>query len=313
MKGRPVDLDLRTLATFVKVSELRSFGRAAQALGITQSGVSNAIKRLEAQLGTALLLRTTRSVSLTVDGEAFFHRCRQVLADLADARQVLTGARTQPTGILRVSLPVSFGRLKIVPLLGAFQARYPRVELAVGITDRFVDLVGEGVDVAIRFGALEDSSLIARPLLKARRRIVAAPAYLARHGRPAVPADLERHNCLPLTYHETGRRRRWTLGPAAGQATFTPRGSMAFNDGQALYTAVKAGFGVGQMHGYFVDEDIAAGSLVALLDAFEPEPDGVSIVYPQSRHLSPKVRVFVDFVLGAFKRSSSAPAALRAG
>lgn len=294
-----MDLDLKTLGIFVEVAERKSFVRAAEALGITQAGVSNAIKRLEAQVDTALLVRTTRSVNLTVDGEAFFHRCRQVLADLNDARLVLCRAGRQPTGTLRLSLPVSFGRNRVVPLLGQFQARYPQVDLAVSITDRYVNLVDEGMDVAIRFGPLEDSSLIARPLLQVRRRVVGAPAYFARHGVPESPNDLSRHNCLALTYHETGRSRVWTFQEAGEPRAFQPRGSLTFNDGLALHTAALAGFGLGQIHDYHVKGEIAAGRLMPVLDAWEPTADVISIVYPQSRHLSPRVRAFVDFMVEA--------------
>jgi DNA-binding transcriptional LysR family regulator len=187
--------DLRTLAIFVKVSERRSFVRAAADLGITQSGVSNAISRLEDQLGVRLLARTTRRVSLTEDGAAFYERCRQVLADLEEAELVLKEVRLRPVGRLRIDMPVSFGRLKVVPLLGAFQAQYPDIKLALSFTDRYVDLIEEGIDVSVRFGELQDSTLIARRLTQAQFRVVAAPSYFAKHGRPRKPEDLAAHNC----------------------------------------------------------------------------------------------------------------------
>ncbi len=301
MNGIGMDLDLRTLIIFVKVSELRSFVRTAEALDITQAGVSNAIKRLETQLGTALLARTTRSVNLTVDGEAFFHRCKQVIADLEDARQVLTRARRQPTGTLRISLPVSFGRLQVVPLLGQFQAKYPSVNVTISITDRYVNLVDEGVDIAVRFGALEDSSLIARPLTNVHRHVVGTPAYFAKHGKPKTLAELAQHNCLPLTFHESGRARPWKFQQDGEVLALTPKGSMNFNDGYALYIAVKAGIGLGQIHDYYVEADISAGLLIPVLEAFEPEADAFSIVYPKARHLSPRVRAFVDFLVAAYQ------------
>src|SRR5712675_263215 len=171
-------MDLRTLTIFVKVGERRSFVRAAAELGMGQSGVSNAINRLEDELGVQLLARTTRSV---------------ILADLSEAQQVLGRARSQPTGRLRIDLPSSFGRLKIVPLLGAFRAAYPALKLAVTLTDRYIDLVEEAVDVTIRIGALQDSSLIARRLTQSQFRTVGAPGYFARHGRPRKPEDLIDH------------------------------------------------------------------------------------------------------------------------
>src|SRR5262245_45183072 len=180
-------MDLKTLTIFVKVGERRSFVRAAAELGMGQSGVSNAINRLEDELGVQLLARTTRSVSLTEDGAAFLQRCRQILADLGEAQQVLGQARLQPTGRLRIDLPSSFGRLKIVPLLGPFCAAHPALKLTVTLTDRYIDLVEEAVDVAIRFGALQDSTLVARRLTQSRFRTVGSPGYLARRGRPRRP------------------------------------------------------------------------------------------------------------------------------
>src|SRR5262249_18092994 len=190
--------DLRTLAIFVKVAERRSFVGAATDLGITQSGVSNAINRLENQLGVRLLARTTRRVSLTEDGAAFFERCRQVLADLEEPEPLLTEARLKPAGRLRVDMPVAFGRLKVVPLLADFHAQHPEVSLALSFTDRYVDLVEEGIDVSVRFGALQDSNLIARRLTQAQFRVVGAPSYFATRRRPRRPEDLAAHNCLAL-------------------------------------------------------------------------------------------------------------------
>jgi len=294
-----MDLDLRTLAIFVKVAERQSFARAAEALDMTPSGVSNAIKRLEGQLDTSLLARTTRSVHLTVDGEAFYHRCRQVLADLDEATQVLTRARRQPSGTLRVSLPVSFGRVKVVPLLSTFQSRFPKIDLAISTTDRYVHLVDEGIDVAVRFGPLDDSSLIARPLAPARRRVVATPAYLGRNPRPTALSELARHNCITLSHHETGRVRPWIFSEAGSPCRIVPAGSLTFNDGTALHAAVLSGIGLAQIHDYIVEDDLAAGRLVSVLDDVAPAPDPIAILYPQSRHLSPRVRAFVTFLAAA--------------
>jgi LysR family transcriptional regulator for bpeEF and oprC len=293
--------DLRTLAIFVKVGERRSFVRAAEELGMSQSGVSNAISRLEDQLGVRLLARTTRNVNLTEDGTAFFERCRQILTDLDEAELVLTRARLKPVGRLRIDLPVSFGRLKVVPLLGAFRDRYPEVQLAASFTDRYVDLVEEGVDVAIRFGPLQDSSLIARRLTQTQFRIVGAPSYFAKHGRPRTPEDLDQRNCLAFTVRETRLSRDWRFRRGGTEFTVTPKGDMSFSDGAALHAAVLAGYGIAQKHGYYIDEAIAAGNLEPVLEKFKPSPDQISLVYPQSRHLSPKVRAFIDFMISRFR------------
>ncbi len=293
--------DLRTLAIFVKVSERRSFVRAATDLGITQSGVSNAISRLEDQLGVRLLARTTRRVSLTEDGAAFFERCRQVLAELEEAELVLKEARLKPVGRLRIDMPVSFGRLKVVPLLGAFQAQYPDIQLALSFTDRYVDLIEEGIDVSVRFGELQDSTLIARRLTQTQFRIVGAPSYFTTHGRPRKPEDLAAHNCLALTLRDTRLARDWRLGRYGVESTVTPKGNMSFSDGAALCDASRAGFGLAQLHGYYIDNALKTGELELVLERFRPKMDPISLVYPQTRHLSPKVRAFIDFMVSRFR------------
>jgi DNA-binding transcriptional LysR family regulator len=293
-------MDLRTLGIFVKVGERRSFVRAAAELGMGQSGVSNAINRLEDELGVQLLARTTRSVNLTEDGAAFLQRCRQILADLDEAQQVLGHARLQPTGRLRIDLPSSFGRLKIVPLLGAFRAAYPALTLAVTLTDRYIDLIEEAVDVTIRVGALQDSSLIARRLTQSQFRTVGSPAYFARHGRPRRPEDLANHNCLNFLTRDSGVVREWRFRRDGEEFTLTPKGDMSFSDGGALSIAVGGGYGLAQIQDYYADHAIAAGELEPVLAKFNPSTNPISLVYPQTRHLSPKVRAFVDFMIARF-------------
>jgi LysR family transcriptional regulator for bpeEF and oprC len=293
--------DLRALAIFVKVSERRSFVRAAIDLGITQSGVSNAISRLEDQLGVRLLARTTRRVSLTEDGAAFFERCRHVLAELEEAEMILKEARLKPTGRLRVDMPVSFGRLKVVPLLGAFQAQYPDIKLALRFVDRYVDLIEEGIDVSVRFGELQDSTLIARRLTQAQFRVVGSPSYFKKHGRPKTLEDLAMHNCMALTLRDTRLARDWRFSRDGVETAVTPRGSMSFTDGAALCEAALAGFGLAQLHGYYIDSALNADGLEPVLEKFKPKRDPIALVYPQTRHLSPKVRAFIDFMVARFK------------
>lgn len=297
--------DLRTLAIFVKVAERKSFVRAATDLGITQSGVSNAIKRLEEQTGTRLLARTTRRVGLTDDGAAFFERCRQALAEIEEAELVLKEARLRPSGTLRVDASVAFGRLKIVPLLGPFQKAYPDIRLNLAFTDRYIDLVEEGIDISVRLGVLQDSSLIARRLTSVRFRLVATPDYFARHGRPKSLADLPAHNCLAFTSRDTRLTRVWRFAGDEQETTFTPRGDMSFTDGGALCEATCAGYGLAQMHDYYLDAEIARGRLVPVLDKLRPKPDPVWLVYPPTRHLTPKVRAFVDFMTAQFRERPS--------
>jgi DNA-binding transcriptional LysR family regulator len=283
------------------VAERRSFVRAAADLGITQSGVSNAISRLEDQLGVRLLARTTRRVSLTDDGAAFFERCRQSLAELEEAELVLKETRLKPTGRLRVDMPVSFGRLKVVPLLGPFQAQYPDLKLVISFTDRYVDLVEEGIDVSVRFGVLQDSSLMARRLTQTQFRVVGAPGYLAKHGRPRTPDDLAGHNCLAFTLRDTRLARDWRFARDGMESTLAPQGNMSFSDGAALCDAACAGYGLAQIHGYYIDNAVTAGKLEPVLEKFRPAIDPIWLVYPQTRHLSPKVRAFIDFMTARFR------------
>ncbi len=299
--------DLRALSIFVRVAERRSFVRAAADLGMTQSGVSNAIARLEDQLGVRLLARTTRRVNLTEDGAAFVERCRQILSDLEEAELTLKEARLKPTGVLRLDMPVAFGRLKVAPLLGAFQRQYPEVNLTISFTDRHVDLIDEGVDVAVRFDPLEDSSLIARRLTEARVRVVGSPAYFARHGRPKTPEDLSRHNCIAYMYRETRLARPWRFSQGGVESTRMPAGTMSFTDGTVIRDMVRGGLGLGQLRNYFVDEPIAARELEPVLEKFSPAADPVWLVYPRTRHLSPKVRAFVDYMVDAFRGTTPRP------
>lgn len=301
--------DLRTLAIFVKVAERLSFVRAAADLGITQSGVSNAISRLEDQIGTRLLARTTRRVSLTEHGAAYFERCRQALAEIEEAELVLKSAQLKPSGNLRVDLPVSFGRLKVAPLLGAFQARYPDIGLRVTFNDRYIDLIEERVDVSVRFGVLDDSSLIARRLDAAELGVVGSPRYFAKFGQPKRLEDLAAHNCLGFTFRDTNVAREWRFAGDGGdsETTLAPKGNMSLSDGVAVCDAVCAGLGLAQLQDFFITAPIARGKLVSVLDKFRPKAQEIWLVYPPTRHLTPKVRVFVDFLTAQFKSRATVP------
>jgi DNA-binding transcriptional LysR family regulator len=299
--------DLRTLAIFVKVAERLSFVRAAADLGITQSGVSNAISRLEDQIGTPLLARTTRRVSLTEHGAAYFERCRQALAELEEAELVLKNAQLKPSGNLRIDMPVSFGRLKVVPLLGPFQARYPDISLRVTFNDRYIDHIEESVDVSVRFGNLQDSSLIARRLGGAQLSVVGAPRYFAKFGEPKKPEDLAGHNCLAFIFRDTRLAREWRFAQAGGETAVPIQGTMSLSDGAAVCDAARAGYGLAQLQDFFIDALIARGQLVAVLEKFRPQPQPIWLVYPQARHLTPTVRAFVDFMAEKFKGGASAP------
>jgi DNA-binding transcriptional LysR family regulator len=294
-------VDLKVLAVFVKVAERRSFAHAARDLGITQSGVSNAISRLENQLGVRLLARTTRRVNLTEDGAAFFERCKRILADLEEAEMLLGQGRVTPRGRLRIDLPESFGRLKVVPALRAFREKFPQLALVLTFSNRFVDLVEDGVDVALRIGALQDSSLIARRVTETRFKVFGAPSYFARYGRPHSPEDLTHHNCLAYTSSETRLIREWRFRYGESAVSVTPRGDLSLNNSAALCEAACAGYGLVQMHDYYANTLVADGRLEPALEAFEPAAEPISLVYLPARHLAPKVRVFADFMVAQFR------------
>ncbi len=285
---------------FVKVGERLSFVKAARELGMGQSGVSNALARLEDQLGVRLIARTTRKVTLTEDGAALLERGHRILADLDEAERVLTQAGHAPQGRLRLDLPIVFGRLKIIPLLGSFEERFPELQLEVSLTDRFVDLIEEGIDVAVRVGALADSTLIARRLTHSQQCVYGAPSYLARHGRPATPGDLAHHVCLPYVVRDTRVARLWHFRRDGADFTMTPNAALSFNDGSAIIAAACAGLGLIQMNDYTADAAVAAGELVPLLPEFNPAATPISLVYSPTRHLSPKVRAMADFLAARF-------------
>jgi LysR family transcriptional regulator, regulator for bpeEF and oprC len=268
--------------------------------GVTPSGISNAISRLEDRLGVRLLARTTRRVNLTEDGAAFFDRCRRILADLEEAELVLSRARLAPAGRLRVDMPLSFGQLKVVPLMGALREMYPDLVLFLSFTDRIIDLVEEGIDVAVRVGALRDSSLISRRVTQTRFRVYGTPGYFAKHGRPRALEDLKDHNCLGYAYRETGVVRDWRFHRDGAQVNVIPQGNMTFTDGTAVCAAACAGYGLVQMPNYYAETPTSAEMLEPVLVPYEPSADLVSLVYPSSRHLSPKVRAFFDFMTSQF-------------
>src|SRR5581483_3865272 len=223
-----------------------------------------------------------------------------------DAEAVLRNAQRRPLGTLRIDMPVSFGRIKVVPLLGVFRRQYPDISLRVTFNDRYIDLVEEGVDVAIRFGVLENSTLIARRLGGATLSVVASPEYFARYGEPKRPEDLSAHNCIAFTFREHHVFREWRFATADGETAWTPKGDISLSDGAAVCDAACAGHGVAQLQDFFVDAPIARGRLVPVLEKFRPSPQPISLVYPPTRHLAPKVRAFVDFMVARFGKALAA-------
>lgn len=286
---------LSGLMAFVRTADLGSFVAAGRALGISASAAGKAVTRLEDELGVRLLQRSTRSLRLTEEGKAFHERCRRVLDDLDDARAMLAKSAEKPRGRLRVSTPVVSYHF-LMPVLPEFVALYPQIELDLDFSDRIVDLIDEGVDVAIRSGVLPDSRLIARPLRPFRMLLCAAPSYLERHGTPKCLRDLDRHLAIRFRYPNSGKLQPWPFGLTRSEPEPRPRTAMSCNNMEALRGATIAGLGIGCMPDFLAREPLASGALRTLLDDEIDAPGNFNLIWPSNRNLSPKVRVFVDFV-----------------
>ncbi|WP_017775168.1 LysR family transcriptional regulator [Paraburkholderia kururiensis] len=285
--------NLNGIVAFVRTAETLSFVEAGRKLGISASAVGKAIAKLEASLGVRLFHRTTRRVSLTHEGQHFHERCHRILEELRDAEAMLSKAAQTPRGRLRVSLPV-IGYRFLLPVLPAFSARYPDVELDLDFNDRIVDVVEGGFDAVIRSGLLTDSSLMSRRLGPFRFVLCASPEYVARMGQPRTVAELVEHDCVRYRFPTTGRLQPWTFGEDDEPPRL--RTSMTCNNMEALRGAVIAGFGIGFVPDFLVRDALACGSLVTVLDDLAIPPGQFSVLWPSSRQLSPKLRVFVDFM-----------------
>lgn len=289
---------LQHYRVFVRVVEAGSFTKAAVTLDIPRSTVSTVIASLEGRLGTRLFNRTTRKVSPTQDGLAFYERCLRLLADSEELDSMFRTGRIELTGKLHVELPGRIGRLIVAPALPAFLSRYPGIDIQLGVTDRAVDLVGENVDCALRVGELPDSGLIARSLGVLPLINVASPAYLARHGLPATPADLEAgHLAVRYASPTTGRPEAWDwMDDGVVRSRMLPA-RVTVNSAEGYIACCLAGLGLIQIPAYDVQEHIRAGELVEVLPDDRCTPMPMHLVYPHRRHLSRRVQVFADWLV----------------
>ena len=275
---------LVAMEAFVRAADGRSFSQAARQMRLSRSVVSRHIASLEGALGARLLQRTTRTLTLTEAGRLYLERARRVLAEIDDAERSVGQLSDAPRGQLRVSAPMSFGFLHLAPAIPAFLARHPDVTVDMSLTDRFVDLVDEGFDVAVRIGRLRDSSLVARRLAPSRLVVCGSPDYLARRGVPRAPEDLAGHECL----HNTNVADQWSFAmPGGGVRMVEVSGRLTANNGDALQAAARAGAGLVYLPSFIVGDDLQAGRLVSVLDAFTMVGATVNAVYPHGRHLSP--------------------------
>lgn len=289
------------LKAFCRVVEAGSFSAAAAEINVSHTVMSKQVRQLETLLGAQLLNRTTRRLALTEAGQTYYERARRILDDLQDADLAVTRHHAVPRGTLRINAPMAFGTLDMARWLPDFMARYPELRVDLVCNDRFVDLIEEGFDVAVRLARdMPDSSLMARKLATTDTMLVASPAYLRHRGTPARPEDLAVHNCL--TYTLAPRPNEWMLSSPDGQrTTVIVNGSFQSNTGIALRSAALAGVGIATTASFIVHDDLARGDLVPVLPTYRMRPRDVYAVYPHNRHLSPKVRAFVDFASEVYR------------
>ena len=288
-------VELDDIRAFVEVAEAGGFGRAGTRLGLSKSMVSRRVARLEAELGAQLLSRTTRGVAVTEAGVEFKEHAERVLAELDAARDALAQRGDEIVGSLRVAAPLSFGMSHLAPVLAELAVRHPKLQIDASYSDRYVDLIGERYDVAVRLGTLEDSSLVARRIAPIKVAVVASPAYLAAHGTPKGPEDLHDHNCLNFNFRRV--EPVWPFVREGKEYSLSVKGNIEANNGETLGQLALAGVGVTRVGAFGVADDIAAGRLVPLLEDFNPgDVENIHAIFVGGANTPARVRVFVDFL-----------------
>ena len=290
--------DLAGIAVFTEVAKQGGFTAAAKSLGLSKSTVSKQIARLEDRLGVRLLHRTTRRLSLTEVGRAYYERCRLIIDEASDAEQAVTQLHAEPRGTLKVNVPMSFGILHVAKILPAFMTLYPDLHVAMELNDRRVDLIEEGLDLAIRIGELSDSTLVARRIAPCRFAVIASPDYWNKFGRPKHPTDLPQYNSLIYTLRQ--RPQIWHFDGPDGPLDIQVSGTLHANNGDFLLQSALTGTGVYFCPTFFCGVHLAEGRLEQVLTDFPIRETSVYAVWPPSRHLSAKVRAFVDFMVDAY-------------
>ena len=286
---------LAQIESFVAVVAKGSLTAAARAEGVAPAIIGRRLGALEQRLGVKLLLRTTRRLTLTHEGSAFLESCQRLLAELANAEASVSAGGVKASGHLRITAPAGFGRRHVAPLVPRFIERHPEVSVSLNLSDRVVDIVNEGVDCAVRVGDLPDSSLVSVRLADNRRLCVATPSYLASAGTPQHPADLERHQCLTLS-SDASQTRGWAFVIDGEPVYLRPRGRLDCSDGQVLRDWCRAGLGIAWRSTWEVEDEIASGALLSLLEDFRAPPNGIYAVFAQRKHLALRVRLWIDFL-----------------
>lgn len=290
--------NVQALMAFAETARHGSFARAARELGLSPSAVAKSVGRLEADLGVRLFHRTTRKVALTSEGRELHARCRAIVDEFDALRDAAAGARGAPAGRLRLNVPVTLGRLHYVPKLAALLARHPGLGLELGFSDRYVDIVSEGLDAAIRIGELADSTLVARRIGEQRLVVVGSGAYLRRHGAPARPQALAEHRCMAFRLPTSGRLRPWQFVDGRRRLEWTPDADVVMDDGEGLVAAAAAGVGLIQVPDYVAAAALSAGAVRRVLDDYAPPALPISVVYPSARGVTPRLRALLEVLQG---------------
>ena len=286
--------NIQQMVAFATAARNGSFAKAARELSQTPSTIAKSIGRLESQLGVTLFHRTTRQVSLTADGQQLFSQCQRILDEVELLRSAAAGARGEPSGLLRIEAPLTYGKRVVLPVLAKLLERHPRLRIDARLSDQVSDVIREGLDAVIRTGTLSDSRLVARQIGQQSLVVCASPAYLERHGTPRIPADLGQHQCLLFRMPSSGRDRPWQFRIDGDIVEVQPDSRLRLGDGEALVDAAIAGLGIAQVPDYMAADAHGAGRVVEVLREFRAPPIPISVVYPTSRMLPPRVRVLID-------------------
>jgi len=291
-------VQLGSIEMFCKAAELQGFTAAAHALGVTAAAVSRSVGRLEERLGVRLFTRTTRLMRLTEDGRAYYEQCRQALAQIEDAERTIHGRQAEPSGVLRISVPTTYGHYRVLPLLPHFMDLYPKLSVEVDVSNRNIDFVEDGYDLAIRLGTLQDSRLVARKLEDATLGIFATPQYLARKGTPQTLEQLQAHDCIAFVRPSTGRGMPWIIRQDGRDLDYeVPGRTRLQGDPLGCLSFALGGGGLVQFYHFIAQSHVDSGALVEVMHHVSGRSRPFSILYPHNRHLSAKVHAFVRFML----------------
>lgn len=291
---------LQAMQVFVRIVELGSFSKAAEQLGISRGSATTLVKQLESHLGARLLQRTTRQVCATLDGQSYYQHCLSILGEIEEAESLFSQRATHPQGRLKIDLPGSLARLVVIPALADFAARYPDITLEIGIGDRMIDLVSEGVDCVVRIGGLGDSTLVARSLPSLSQVTCASAEYVARFGQPVSLEQLDGHQCIDYLSATNGRLQALEFNRGGQTVTRTLPSRLAVRNGESYVAACEAGFGIVQVPRYHVAGQLESGTLIELLAQYRPQDLPMTALYPHHRHLTPRLRVFIDWLTELF-------------